>query len=72
MHMQVHFISTQMTIDRIGTHFPYNIMETVRFEFDGTQVYSGTLLKGHPSTADTCDITDISECPDHISIDLNT
>ena len=29
------------------------------------------LIKGHPSTADTCDIMDNSECPDHISIDFN-
>ena len=34
--------------------------------------YSGTLLNGHPSAADTCDITDNSECPDCISIDFNT
>ena len=33
--------------------------------------YSGTPLNGHPSTADTCDITDNSECPDCISIDFN-
>ena len=35
-------------------------------------VYSGTPLSGHPSTTDTCDITDNSECPDCISIDFNT
>ena len=34
--------------------------------------YSGTPLNGHPSTADTCVITDISEYPDRISIDFNT
>ena len=34
--------------------------------------YSGTPLNGHPSTADTCDITDVSECPDCMSIDFNT
>ena len=35
-------------------------------------VYSGTPLNGHPSTADTCDITDNSECPDCISVEFNT
>ena len=35
-------------------------------------IYSGTPLNRHPSTVDTCDITDISESPDHISIDYNT
>ena len=34
--------------------------------------YSGTPLNGHPSTADTCDIMDNSECQDHISIHFNT
>ena len=34
--------------------------------------YSGTPLNGHPSTADICDLTDNSECPDCISIDFNT
>ena len=34
--------------------------------------YSGTPLNGHSSMTDTCDITDISECPDCISIDFNT
>ena len=33
---------------------------------------SGTLLNGHPSTEDTCDIMDNSERLDHISIDFNT
>ena len=33
--------------------------------------YSGTPLNGHPSTADTCNIMDNSECPDCISIDFN-
>ena len=37
-----------------------------------TTVYSGTPLNGHPSMADTCDIMDISEHPDRISIDFNT
>ena len=36
------------------------------------QDYSGTPLNGHPSTADTCNITDISEYPDCMSIDFNT
>ena len=34
-------------------------------------VYSGTPLNGHPSTVDVCNITDISECLDRISIDIN-
>ena len=34
--------------------------------------YSGTPLNGHPSTADTHNITDNSESPDHFSIDFNT
>ena len=34
-------------------------------------MYSGTPLNGHPSTVDTYDITDNSECPDCISIDFN-
>ena len=33
-------------------------------------IYSGIPLNGHPSTADTCDITDNSECLDCISIDF--
>ena len=36
------------------------------------RIYSGTPLNRHPSMADSCDITDISECPDHISMDFNT
>ena len=35
-------------------------------------MYSGILLNRHPSTVDTCVITDISECPDRISIDLHS
>ena len=34
--------------------------------------YSGTTINGHPSTADTHDITDTFDCPDRISIDFNT
>ena len=34
--------------------------------------YSGTPLNGHPSTADTHDITDNSESPDCPSIHFNT
>ena len=34
--------------------------------------YSGTPLNGHPSTADTHNITDNSESPDCPSIDFNT
>ena len=45
----------------------YNIMLLVSHN-----VYSGTPLNRHPSTVDTCNTTDISECPDRISIDLNT
>ena len=33
--------------------------------------YGGTPLNVHPSMADTCDMMDISECPDCISIDFN-
>ena len=35
-------------------------------------LYSGTPLNGHPSTADTHDITDNSESPDYPSINFNT
>ena len=35
------------------------------------EYYGGTPLNGHPSTADTCDIMDNSECMDCISIDFN-
>ena len=35
-------------------------------------VYSGTPLNGHPSTADTHDITDNSESPDCPSVHFNT
>ena len=35
-------------------------------------IYSGTLLNGHPSMADTHDITDNSESPDRFSIEFNT
>ena len=35
-------------------------------------MYSGTPLNRHPSTADTYNITDISECPGRISIDFST
>ena len=35
-------------------------------------MYSGTPLNGHPSTADTWDITDISECLNCMFIDFNT
>ena len=31
-------------------------------------LHSGTPLNGHPSTADTCDIMDNSDCPGCISI----
>ena len=34
-------------------------------------IYRGTLLNGHTSMADTCDIMANSECPDCISIDFN-
>ena len=34
--------------------------------------YSGTPLNGHPSIADTHDITDNSESPDCLSIHFNT
>ena len=34
--------------------------------------YSGSPLNRHPSTADTHNITDTCDCPDHISIDFNT
>ena len=34
-------------------------------------VYSGTPLNGHLSMADTCDVTDNSECLNCISIDFN-
>ena len=37
-----------------------------------TVVYSGIPLNGYLSMADTCNIMDISECPDCISIDFNT
>ena len=33
--------------------------------------YSGTPLNGHPSTADTLDITDTCDCPDCIYCALN-
>ena len=36
------------------------------------EVYSGTPLNGHPSTADTCDKTDSSKSPKRIPIDFNT
>ena len=35
-------------------------------------LYSGTTLNGHPSTADTHDITDNSESPDCPSVHFNT
>ena len=35
-------------------------------------IYSGTPLNGHPSKADTHDITDNSESPDCLSIHFNT
>ena len=35
-------------------------------------IYSGAPLNGHPSIADTHDITDNSESPDRFSIDFNT
>ena len=35
-------------------------------------LYSGTPFNGHPSTADTHDITDTCDCPDRVSIDFNT
>ena len=41
-------------------------------EKEGERRYRGTTLNGHPSTADTHDIPDHSESPDHFSIDFNT
>ena len=41
------------------------------FAASSNNYYSGIPLNGHPSTADTCDITDNSECPDCISIDFD-
>ena len=41
-------------------------------EATNSTYYSGTPLNGRPSTTDTCNITDNSECPDCISIDFNT
>ena len=36
-------------------------------------IYSETPLNGYPSMADSCNIImDVSECPDHISIDFST
>ena len=37
-----------------------------------TQLYSGTLRNGHPSTADTHDIADNSESPESPSIHFYT
>ena len=36
-----------------------------------SSIYSITPLNGYPSTVDTCNIMDNSECPDCIPIDFN-
>ena len=62
MHMDMYVYSTYMTLHvHVRACVYYKII-----------IYSGTLLNGHPSIADTCDnIMDNSECPDRISIDFN-
>ena len=56
----LYLISGSLLLREFQISTEYNVM------------YSGTPLSGHPSTMDTCDITDNSECPDCISIDFNT
>ena len=59
---------------------PYNIKHLkfvvdllcMYLQYVGKYVYSGAPLNGHPSIADTHDITDNSESPDRFSIDFNT
>ena len=62
-----------LTVHGTGRHLnPRKLKYKKVTNFSNILQYSGTPLNGHPSTADTCYITDNSECPDRISIDFNT
>ena len=73
-HLAVHTISrrwclctTVLCIYDLLTKCPI----VIKFH-DQENIYSGTPLNGHPSTADTYDITDNSESPDCPSVHFNT
>ena len=50
-------------------NFRHLSLECVELGKVCTCTYRGTPLKGHLSTADTCNITDSSEYPEYISLD---
>ena len=51
-------------------HSNTRALELSNYLWGNLNDYSGTPLNGHPSTADTYDITKNSESPDRFSLDI--